>query len=365
MEISANKFLESACKYYDNIAVNEFKLLTNEIGNNTGKYIIFDFTKHKPKYGEIIMAIQTAIFIKKLGFDTQIVAFLALNRGNLIHKKIWMHDKTMQDVVKDLKKIFEMFLTPHGIKWEILFDKVAQEKIINSKEFQSKVLFGNANKLVFNTKSREEYIRTDYNFFRSNQELLSMIVAGYIHEPTHELKEYFIGDFLKIQSSSDKYSSLRDTLVTNFRYTPGRPAKNGDPKQILELAKRLYEYFGKKTLITTSGEGRKLMKEVSNGKDYPILFSNPGDFIEESKSAVNCKLLYLHQGGGISTWYVLSKKMPFFLLAASNPLLYYEKFRLLAHHDIISQVYRNPTPNKINNFYVDLKNYLEIILKNK
>ena len=75
-----------------------------------------------------------------------------------------MHDKTMQDVVKDLKKIFEMFLTPHGIKWEILFDKVAQEKIINSKEFQSKVLFGNANKLVFNTKSREEYIRTDYNF---------------------------------------------------------------------------------------------------------------------------------------------------------------------------------------------------------
>ena len=41
MEISANKFLESACKYYDNIAVNEFKLLTNEIGNNTGKYIIF------------------------------------------------------------------------------------------------------------------------------------------------------------------------------------------------------------------------------------------------------------------------------------------------------------------------------------
>ena len=70
----------------------------------------------------------------------------------------------MQDIVKDLKKIFEMFLTPHGIKWEILFDKVAQEKIINSKEFQSKVLFGNANKLVFNTKSREEYIRTDYNF---------------------------------------------------------------------------------------------------------------------------------------------------------------------------------------------------------
>ena len=66
MEISANKFLESAFKYYDNIAVNEFKLLTNEIGNNTGKYIIFDFTKYKPKYGEIIMAIQTAIFIKNL-----------------------------------------------------------------------------------------------------------------------------------------------------------------------------------------------------------------------------------------------------------------------------------------------------------
>ena len=33
------------------------------------------------------MAIQTAIFIKKLGFDTQIVAFLALNRENLIHKR--------------------------------------------------------------------------------------------------------------------------------------------------------------------------------------------------------------------------------------------------------------------------------------
>ena len=106
-----------------------------------------------------------------------------------------------------------------------------------------------------------------------------------------------------------------------------------------------------------------MLEEKAHIEEYPIIFSKPGDFMAESQSIINCKLLYLYQGGGISTWYVLSKKSPFFILARSEPLMHYEKFKLMAHHNKSTQIYRDPTPNKIANFYLDLKRYLGSFLE--
>ena len=239
-------FLERASKKYHSYTIEEFKSLTKSVGSNLKKLMILDLTKHKPKYGEIMMAIQTAIFLTQLGLETKVVAFAESDLRNNIYEEVWKQDQSMHKIMKDLKNMFEVFLTPQRICWEIIYDKGEQESIIGNETCLSSSLFGEANKKIFNANSREEFVRNGCNFFRFNQEFLSMLIVDHINNQEYRIHDYFVGDLLKKQSSIENENKFSDVLATNFRYTPGREIKNGNPKQILLMARKLMKYMGKR-----------------------------------------------------------------------------------------------------------------------
>ena len=89
-----------------------------------------------------------------------------------------------------------------------------------------------------------------------------------------------------------------------------------------------YKEFKCKTLVLTNKSGYEYLENHPK-RTESIIFGKPGNFIEESKLLLKSKYFYQIQGGGISTWPILSS-MPYTMLSNRGFLVPYKKNTILA-----------------------------------
>ena len=96
-------FYNSCKKKYDQQVLKEListhKQVASMLNNKRGeyrKYIIIDLTISKPKYGEIISAMQTCIALKHLGFSVTLYIFRSNALSNHIFSDLINNDLVMK-----------------------------------------------------------------------------------------------------------------------------------------------------------------------------------------------------------------------------------------------------------------------------
>ena len=317
--------------------------------NKAQKTILLDFSIVKPKYGEILMIMQTLSILNALGFiPTLLIYSPKPEDGHLPYKKILNNDETMQNVDKDIESIITALGKHIRFRIERIRSIEKRNKAINDLSLSNSLLFQEQHRITTSPIMTDQKIKHG-NIYPCNQQLLTLLIARYRHELNALETLWAIGDMLHVSAKMNGLCGQSRYLATNFRYNHSRPVKNGSPEAILKQAKIFYELNGTKTLVATEEEGHKLLLTYKDCNEY-ILFASPGNFIEDSKAVICADLLYQSQGGGISTWHLLSTRRQFFIAANAGHIMQYSSTKLFAHHLERKQIYIPNTSDMLRQY---------------
>ena len=223
-------------RFRKNIEENYFEQVRNELleieqyfhkGKSTKHTKIFaiDLITHKPKYGEILLTVQTAIIYKALGIDSKFIIFRG-SVGEYCFSQLISDDKVMSRLLEEVETICKPLLE----YWKIPFFSL--ENIVEQNNFLRK----NSQEIVFSSdvitrrckRTMKELLAINYNFFTLNQQLLQSLLVIFANELRDFDKKLLIGDILKSatnKESNNIYSHFNEMFSTNYRFNQTRYGK--------------------------------------------------------------------------------------------------------------------------------------------
>ena len=322
--------------------------------------VVLDLVKYKPKYGEVLFSMQTAIILSRLGLCVKVVAIVSDSRNNEDYKRLVENDKVMKQVEEDIEHLMKLILLPKGIECKIIEDS---NEIANKLEDtrQGYVLFKES---IVNRRSNmaaKKIDRKKDNFFIFNQQLLQVLLMLNRKELLKETSPFLIGDIMKELSIKDKdifRSDQSNVFATNFRYNLARAKKNSSTEQAIELAKILWKKFNAKTLFTTCKDGKYALENTDGFDAQFMMFYKPGNFIEESKAIVQSRMLYQIQGGGITSWHYCSNTLDYISLAWPGHIKPYKNKVLFPTGEYSRQLFMELNEENAKLFYGKLKTFI-------
>ena len=288
--------------------ISTHKQVASMLNNKRGeyrKYIIIDLTISKPKYGEIISAMQTCIALKHLGFSVTLYIFRSNALSNHIFSDLINNDLVMKKAYMDVETVATLLLQNQGVICKLVQDKHLQSTILDDHE--KSVLFRDTLYKSHGYSEKNQYGAIE-NFFALNQEFLSLLFVQYASFFLSIKCKYLAGDILR-EASKREVKHSGNYISTNFRLNLSRPNKNGDATMIVRKADYFYKKYSYRTLVLTCKHGHEYLSKYSKDNDA-IIYGFPGNFIEESKLLVNSKFFYQVQGGGIGVWPLFSNEIP-------------------------------------------------------
>ena len=217
------RFLVNASTMYSEEAIN----VSNKIKEGSyGKELnaIIDLKWVKPKYGELIHALNCISTLKALGVVTNIYLFEAEK------SELWVcgkENKTNEadivgaSVYDNIGKINDEVLAGRNIEVTRV-TKLEREKAI-IKNLEGKILFEN---LVKANMRGEKWVDKGKvkNFFTLTRELYSLLTALFHKQLEAYEEDYLFGD--RLREKYRKLNTIGEYMTTNFRYNPARPTKN-------------------------------------------------------------------------------------------------------------------------------------------
>ena len=164
------------------------------------KILVIDLTSNKPKYGEIILAMQTIIVLKYLGYAVKVYIFKKKEIEGHLFEKLMKIDNLMYDAYNDIDELAQILLIESGITYSITKDKKTQLSILRTKK--DNILFADAIYQAYCLASKGKvYLQPNHpeyrTFWNLNQELLSLLFAQYKWELCRSNCNYLVGDILK------------------------------------------------------------------------------------------------------------------------------------------------------------------------
>jgi hypothetical protein len=290
--------------------------------------MIIDLNNHKIKYGEILMAFQTAIILKSMAVNIKVCIFLPKNVEGNIYNRMIKNDIIMHRAFNDVVSLANLILNQAKIDHLIIQDNIEEQLFLT--ENIDNLMFGIQNARLHKVLSIEECKNVAFNFFVLNQELLSLLVAYKSYYLQQRDTWWLIGNLLKTINSENKRTAKNRYIATNYRYNLSRPDKNSDALKLIRNARDLWDKFNIKTLVVTCEYGKKdLHKKMVNPEEY-VFFAQPGNYIEESFALVEAEFLYQIQGGGINVWHVLSSNLPYLLKFSPGHLIPFKREALFS-----------------------------------
>ena len=122
------------------------------------KILIVDLMSNKPKYGEIIMAMQTIIALKCLGYKVKVYIYKKREIEGHVFEGMMKMDSVMTDAYHDTEELAKILLIKSGIPCKIVEDKESQMEIQTRKDV---ILYadtvGRAHYLAFRKISAKEW----------------------------------------------------------------------------------------------------------------------------------------------------------------------------------------------------------------
>ncbi|WP_186587268.1 hypothetical protein [Synechococcus sp. A15-28] len=307
-----------------------------------GLNAIIDLKWVKPKYGELIHALNCISTLKALGVVTNIYIFEAEKSGLWSYEKENKTNKTDKvgaSVYENIGKINDEVLAGRNIEI-IRVTELEREKTI-IKNLEGTILF---EKLVQANMIEEEWVdkKKVKNFFTLTRELYSLLTALF-HKRLEAYEEnYLFGD--RLREKYRKKNTIGEYMTTNFRYNRARPIKNNNPFAIMETITNLYNEYGQKTIILTCKEGRDYLNSIYT-RNKLVLFGNSGNFMDEIITASQSRLHYQINGGGISEVCILSKDVNYVLYADAIWVTPYSSQRLYRYNSCPGQTWINERSN--------------------
>ena len=359
------KFYNNCKKSYGTEVFREFAIIHEEVKYMMKypnipytKVIIIDLTISKPKYGEAIAAMQTCNVLNTLGYQVKLYIFKRTEMDGHVFETMIKRDKVMKNAYRDIERIAEILIKSQGMKYKVVEDKELQKTLLENKAEQ--LLFSSTIKASNSCTQKDEYAEMD-NFFRLNQELLSMLFAQYCDYLKINGHRYLVGDILKEQSPKE---TKEDIITTNFRFNIVRPNKNGQLATIINAAEYFYKKLSYRTMVVTCRDGQNYLKKHCQGLNS-IIFGSPGNFIEESKLMMNSAFYHQVQGGGIGVWPLFSTSFPYTVLCDPGCLIPYKRRSLFAIGDTDKQVFLSSRECTIKEYWKNTKNMAIEVLSGK
>ena len=358
-----NEFLLKAKNTYHQVVDAELdkinKLILDAKKQKREYYLVLDIVSHKPKYGEVILAMQLGIILKILGIDLKCFIFTQDPKKHAL-KEIISADEVMLNLLADIYPIANFLLGYAGIDYEFIENIPTQNCIL--RDLKDKILFADQLIDIRKSKTSKELLKRPYNFYSYNQELLQVVLIKYNFRLKTITKPWLIGDIMKTNFGKISKVRLDNTatyFATNFRYNLARNEKNSNAGLILHIAKLIWNRYKIKTLVLTNKGGyTKLLKSEYWEKGI-VVFANPGSFIDESCASVQTKFLYQIQGGGITMWHVWSSMLSYLIQADPGKLIEYKKESYCGISDTNNQVFISTRDYNPNLFFERLKFMIE------
>lgn len=360
-------FYQECKNKYSPMTIEEFKGLSaiiqkNYDGNCKEEHsliVVVDLINQKPKYGELIHTFQTCIALKILKVSIKVYLFMPNSGTKMYWKKLITHDTVMQGLFKDASSLATILLGEFDIKHKVVSDPEFQNKLL--MQTHTKILFGTTIRKIIKYRTKKEFEGLYSNFFKLNQELLSLILVQYYDILTNHSKEWLVGDLLRKKFALKEQGTY---LTTNFRYNPQRMAKNSDAKMTLRLANYFWRRYSYKTLILTCEKGQKLLNNSCEISQDAIIYGKPGSFIQESILAANTKMFYQVQGGGIGIWPLFSKNIPYIFICDPGCLVCFNQKSLHPISNHTTQEYYSILDATVKNiFWGRMKLFAKTILQ--
>lgn len=359
-------FYQKCKQKYSPMTIEEFKKLSSLIQKNHDSnnkelcrlIVVIDLIKQKPKYGELIHTFQSCIALKILKVDLKVYLFLPHSKTKMYWKRMITSDKVMRRVFDDAHSLATMLLSGFDIKHKVVYDPQYQNKLL--EQTHTKIFFGTTVRRMNSFRIKKEFEGMYSNFFKLNQEFLSLLLVQYHDDLRNYPKEWLVGDLLRKNYKSSKQDSY---LTTNFRYNPQRENKNSDAKNTLKMANYFWKHYSYKTLILTCERGQKFLIDSCGSNQDAMIFGQPGVFIQESILAANTKMFYQIQGGGMGIWPLFSKNIPYIFLCDAGCLVCFNSNSLHPIASNMTQEYYSILDTKdVERFPDKLKSFAKVIL---
>ena len=199
------------------IAMHKIDNLILETENqNTPFYLVIDIVSHKPKYGEVLLVMQLAIILNKLGLNIKCFIFVQDAKSHIL-KQLIETDEVMLNLLNDIYPITKLLLGYTEVTYEFVSNISTQNTIL--KDLKNNILFADQLIQIRRSKGSQELFSRQYNLFDYNQELLQMVLIKNNNRLRKIKTPWLIGDILKAKFeriSKIRLDSEKLYYATNF-----------------------------------------------------------------------------------------------------------------------------------------------------
>jgi len=267
------------------------------------RYLIVDIHNYKPKYGEILIALQCFHLLRNYFSDFHQLRLLII-KPSVDSEARWAKRFADDSVMRSCLNDIDSLLCITGVLKDQQCSFPPSSNLFD-------YVHRHANLFIFGANYSPRF-----NLYKSYQILLTKLV--HTLSPSASLSSnhsaYLVGNILRHNLPTPE-TTLLPYVSTVFRYNIARPAKNQLLEPLLAISRYLFSNYGIKTLVLTSLEGANYLQSVIKSPLYThfVLAPNSGNFICQLSYGVNSIFHFQENGGGISVPFLLSSINSYFI----------------------------------------------------